>query len=818
MLADNVRYAARTLAHNRGFTAAAVACLALGIGATTAIFSVVNAVLLKPLPYRDSELLVRIYSEFPRFPNGGLRRFPVSPPEFLDLRRDAQSWQGIENWQLGGATLAGRSNSLRVTVGYVSGGLLRMLGVVPVMGRLISEADDKPGASLVATISYGLWQRAYGGDPNILGRDIRHDGNPCVVVGVMPRGFEFPPGEIDKPDLWVPSQIDPIRDNRRGNHRLALLGRLKDGVSFEQARDEMARLTNYYAEHRAPNQHVFNPETHTILIAGFHDEVVRTVRLAMLVLLGAVGFVLLISSVNVANLLLARAEGRRREIAIRKAIGAGLARLIGQFVVEGLLLSGIGAAFGLALAYGGMKLIVNLNAGSIPRAAEIGVDTTVLLFTVCVSVLTGVVFGLAPLMHLVGQNLHETLKASAGRTTAHEGANRFRAALVAAELALALILLIGTGLMIKAFWKLQAVEGGFDPSNVATMRVTLPEASYERAEVRAAFWNNVSERLASLPGLEAAAVTSGLPPVQPLVANDTQIEGFVPREGGPLQNIDYWTLVGPKYFRTLGIRLVEGRFFDERDGPSSPPAVVVNQTMAKTFWPGESAIGKRVKPGFRDDWRTIVGVVADTKNAGLDKPTGTELFFPSQQVPAFGQLSMLIVARGAQGHDAMEFVPSMSAAVRAADPSAAISAVRSMDDVVAAARSRPRFLAVLLTLFSAVSLTLAALGIYGVMSYSVAQRTTEIGIRMAMGARSVDVLGLIFRRGLLIGVVGTAAGAAGAFALTRVLRGLLFGVSAFDAATFALMAGALIAVTLLACYVPALRASRVDPMVALRYE
>ncbi len=818
MFVDNVRYAARTLAKSPGFTAAAVTCLALGIGATTAIFSVVNAVLLKPLPYRNSDRLVKIYTEFPKFPNGGLRRFPVSPPEYYDLRRDAQSWQAIENWQTGGATLAGRGDSLRATVGYLSGGMLRMLGVAPAMGRLFSEQDDRSGAPLVAVISYGLWQRAYGGDPNILGRDIRHDGNPCTVVGVMPKGFEFPPGLVDKPDLWVPSQIDPIRDNRRGNHRLALLGRLKDGVSIDQARDETTRLVNYYAEHRSPNQHVFNPDDHTIVIGGFHDEVVRTVRLAMLVLLGAVAFVLLISSVNVANLLLARAEGRRREIAIRKAIGAGLGRLVGQFVIEGLLLSGIGAAFGLMVAYGGMRLIVNLNAGSIPRSEEIGIDAAVLLFTIGVSVLTGVAFGLAPLMHLVGQNLHETLKASAGRTTAHAGANRFRAALVTAELALALMLLIGTGLMIKAFWKLQAVDTGFDPTDVATMRVTLPEASYLKPEARSAFWTNVTQRLHSVPGLDAVAVTSGLPPVQPLVANDTQIEGFVPREGGPMQNIDFWTVTGSQYFRALGIHLVEGRFFDERDGATTPPVVIVNQTMAKTFWGNESAVGKRVKPGFRGDWRTIVGIVADTKNAGLDHPTGTELYFPEPQVAAFGQLSMLIVARVSHGRDAMALVPSIRAAVQASDPGAAVSAARSMDDVVSAARSRPRFLAVLLTLFSAVSLVLAALGIYGVMSYSVAKRTTEIGIRMAMGAQSADVLGLILRRGLIIALMGTAIGAAGAFALTRVLRGLLFGVSTFDLNTFGIMAGALIAVTLLACYLPALRASHVDPLVALRYE
>jgi putative ABC transport system permease protein len=817
MLLDHVRYAGRTLARNPGFAVAAITCLALGIGATTAIFSVVNAVLLKPLPYADSSRLVRIYTEFPTFPNGGLRRFPVSPPEFFELRRDTHSWESIETWQLGGATLAGRGDSLRATVAYVSGGMLRMLGVQPAMGRVLTEQDDKPGAPLVAAMSYGLWQRAYGGDPAILGRDIRHDGNPCTVVAVMPKGFEFPPGQVDKPDLWVPIQLDPA-NNRRGNHRLWLLGRLRQDTSFEQARSEMTRLVRVTGESAAPNTHVFNPEGHTIFLAGFQDEVVRNVRLAMLVLLGAVVFVLLISSVNVANLLLARAEGRRREIAIRKAIGAATGRLIGQFVVEGLLLSGLGAVVGLALAYGGMRLITSLNAGSIPRAGEIGLDITVLLFTIAVSLVTGVAFGMAPLMHLKARNTHETLKAAAGRATAHTGANRFRAALVTGELALALILLIGTGLMVKAFWKLQAVDIGVDADNVATLRVTLPEASYEKPETRTAFWSNVESRIASMPGVQAVAVAAGLPPVEQLAANDTQIEGFVPKPGGPMQNVDYYNVVGTEYFETLGMRLVEGRFFDERDGAAAPKVVVVNQTMAKVFWGNDSAIGRRVRPGFQGDWRTVVGVVADAKNAGIDLPTGTEIYFPQEQTGPFSSVSAWLAVRAAGGRDAMDLVPSVRAGIRAVDASAAISAVRHMNDVIGAARSRPRFIALLLTLFSAVSLVLAALGIYGVMSYSVAQRTNEIGIRMAMGAHSKDVLGLILRGGLGIAIAGTISGAAGAFALTRVLRGLLFGVSSFDAATFLIMAAGLVAVTLFACYVPARRASKVDPMIALRYE
>ena len=819
MLLDDIRYAGRMLANHRGFTAAAIVCLALGIGATTAIFSVVHAVLLKPLGYVDSDRLVRIYTEFPKFPNGGLRRFPVSPPEFFELRRDIKSFQAVEAWQTGGATLAGRDESLRATVAYVTGGMLRMLGVPPILGRTLSDADDERGAPLTAVLSYGLWQRAFGGDPQILGRDIRHDGDPCIVAGVMPKGFEFPAGEADEADLWVPLQLDRGRDTSRGNHRLEVLGRLKAGVSFEQARDEMDRYVRVAGEHAPPRTHSFEAVDHTILLAGYRDEVVRNVRLAMLVLLGAVAFVLLISSVNVANLLLARAEGRRREIAIRKAMGAGLGRMIVQFMVEGLVLASLGAVAGLVLAYGGLRMMAALNAGSIPRSGEIAVDGSVLLFTIVVSAATGVGFGMAPVMHLVGTNLHEALKAAAGRLTANAAANQFRWVLVTAELALSLVLLIGTGLMVKAFWRLQAVNPGFTTANIATARVTLPRALYAKPERRAAFWKTLEERAGSLAGVQSAAVAVFIPPVEYLLANDTLIEGFVPKPGGPMQNVDHYNGVGPKYFDTLGIHLLDGRAFDERDALGAPEVVIVNQTMARTFWGAESAVGRRVKPSNHGNWRTVVGVVADVKNAGLDRPTGTELYFPEPQASEFGgDTTATILVRERAGRDAMRLAPAIREQIRSIDPAAAVSAVRPMEDVVSAARSRPRFIAVLLTLFSAVSMVLAALGIYGVMSYSVAQRTSEIGIRIALGAESRDVLGMVIRDGVFIAAAGTLAGTAGAFALTRVLRGLLFGVSAVDAPTFVAMAAVLIAVTLVACYVPARRAARTDPMIALRYE
>lgn len=814
MLIQHIRYAARLLARTPGITAAAILCLALGIGATSAIFSVVNAVLLRPLPYVESNRLVRIFTEFPKFPNGGLRRFWMSSPELLDLRRETKSWDAIEAWQIGSATLAGGNDAVRAVEAYVTGGALPLMGIAPVLGRTLNARDDTPGAPLVAVLSYGLWQRAYGGDPAILGRDVRLDGQSCRVVGVMPDRFEFPPAEIDKAEIWVPAQIDPARPGGRGSHGWSVVGRLKSGTSLAQANQELALFVERSAQNNTPSNHDFSPDSHPLVTVGFQEEVIGGARLAMLVLMGAVVFVLMIASVNVANLLLARAESRRREIAVRKAIGAGLSTLLGQFVIEGLMLSFFGALFGLAFAYGGLTLIVRANPGSLPRASEISLDATVLLFTLAVSCLTGVVFGFAPVMHLVGQNLHETLKAAAGRTTAGVAGKHFRGALVAVELALALMLLIGAGLLVKTFWRLQNVDAGFQPDHVLTALITLPEAAYNQPGANRHFFENLEERLARLPGVKSVAAASGLAPLRPINANDTRIEGFVDRPGGPLQNMDYWNIVDGRYFETLRVRLVDGRFFDSRDGAAATPVAIVNRAAARTFWGNESPVGRRVRPGGNNQpWRTVVGVVDDVKNAGLDRPAGTELYLP---MPQFNfRLTANILVRA---DDLDKIQPLIRREVREIDAAVPVSTLRPMDDVVAAARARPRFLSVLLTLFSALAVLLAAVGIYGVLSYSVAQRTNEIGIRMAMGATSSDVLALVLKQGLTTGLIGTAIGAAGSIALARLMQGLLFGVSSLDAATFVAMAALLLIITLLACWLPARRASNVDPIIALRYE
>ncbi|MDB6040849.1 MAG: hypothetical protein JWM99_4690, partial [Verrucomicrobiales bacterium] len=641
---NNLRFALRQLLKNPGFAVAAILCLGLGIGATTAVFSVVNAVLLRPLAYLKPNELIRVYTEFPNFPNGGLRRFALSPPEYLDLKRLFKSSDSVEAWITSGVNVSSRNEPARVTAAAVTGSLLNTLGVSPTLGRLLTPADDLPGVDRVANISFGLWQRMFGADPNVVGQEVTLMGRKCTVIGVMPKGFHFPPGEIDAPEIWTQLQLDPANPGERGNHGLSVLARLKPGVTQAQSDAELASLVKRWKEFGA-SDHGFDPVGHTLLSFGLQDEVVRGVKPALRMLLGAVCFVLLIACVNVANLLLARAESRQREIAIRGAIGASLGRLASQFLVEGLCLSFLGAALGLLLAQGGLELVRSMNEASIPRASEISLDPFVLLFALAICVLAGLAFGITPIIHAAKQNLQNTLKTSAGATTSSVITHRFRHALVVAEIALALVLLVGTGLMLRAFWKLQQVNGGFDPAHVVTAFISLPDTTYPNQKAVADFWERLEERIASLPGIEKAALTSGLPPVRGANVSDTEIEGFVPEKGGPIQNVDFFHSVTKNYFQTMGIRLIDGRAFDERDGPGSLDVAVINQTMARTFWGNQSAIGRRVRPGFSGAWCTVIGVVADVKNAGVEKPTGTELYLFYNQTHPFGLRNFYITAR-----------------------------------------------------------------------------------------------------------------------------------------------------------------------------
>lgn len=808
-----LRYTVRSLLRTPTFTVASLICLALGIGATTAIFSIVDAVILRPLPYRNSNRLVRIYTEFPTFPNGGLHKFWVSEPEVFDLKKAAKSFESIGAWYTTNTNIAGLTQPLRVTTTLVTADLPKLLKAKPLMGHLITKEDDVPGAAPVLMLSYGLWQRAFGGNPNVIGTETYGDGVKARIIAVMPRGFVFPPGQSDETEAWTALQLDPKSTNR-GGHNFNVLGRLRPGITLAQARDEMSRLVAHWGEAASPNYHAFNPRTHPVSMYPFYDEVVGGVRRSMLMLLGAVVFLLLIACVNVANLLLARSEARQREIAIRRAVGASTGHLIKQFITEGLLLSFVGAALGGALAYGSLGLIVSMNSGSIPRANEVHLDWQILVFTLAVSIFTGVLFGLAPFIHVSAIRVYETLKASSGRSSATARSNRFRTVLVVAQMAMAFLLVAGAGLMVRGFWKLQQVNPGFNASHLLTFGVNLPKASYKDQAARQRFWREAEQGLSQLPGARSVTMMAGLPPLRPENDDDTDIEGFVKTPGGPIENVAYYQAAGDRLFETLGARLIEGRFLEPRDGDKRTPGVVINAAMARTFWPHQSAIGRRVRPGGGQGvWCTVVGVVADIKNGGIDKPAGTEIFFP-YQLAARSEPNIVIRTSG----NPLSLAREARNVINGIDPSLPVVKVRTMEDVLAAATSRPRFLTLILSMFSILALALATVGIYGVISYSVEQRTSEFGIRMALGAEPRGLLLQVVRQGLVLGLIGIGIGVAGAMLLTSSLEGLLFGVSRFDPSSFVATAAVLTAATVIASFLPALRAMRIEPVQALRYE
>jgi len=807
-----LRYTLRMLLRAPSFTVAALICLALGIGATSAIFSIVNAVVLRPLPYPNSSRLIRLYTEFPTFPGGGLHKFWVSEPEVFDLKA-AKSFDSIGAWVTTGVNIAGGSQPLRVTTTYASADLLKLLNVKPMLGHLITREDDVPGAPPVIILSYGLWKRAFAGDPNIIGKDTYANNAKATVIGVMPKEFVFPPGAVDQTEAWAALQLNPKSTNRSG-HNFNVLGRLRSGVTLAQAREEMSLLVARWGEAESPHNHVLSPKNHPVTMYPFYDEVIGGVRKAMLMLLGAVMFVLLIACVNVANLLLARSESRQREIAIRRAMGASTGHLAKQFILEGALLSLAGAILGVGLAFGSLRLIEVANSGSIPRADEISLNWLVLVFTLAVSLLTGILFGLAPFIHVSAIRVYETLKASSGRASSGAASNRFRRILVVAQMAMAFLLLAGAGLMARGFWKLQQVNPGFNSRGLLTFNITLPDATYRDDAARVRFETMLQEGLSRLPGVTSVTLMDGLPPLRSEVDDDTEIEGFVPVPNGPIENVAYYQSAGDRFFETLGARLIEGRFLEPRDGRKETPGVVVNEAMARTFWPRQSPIGRRVRPGGSGGlWCTVVGVVADIKNGGVDKPTGTELFLPYRLFPS----SNPEIAMKTNG-DPLALAGEARRTVASIDPSLPIAKIRSMEDVVSAATARPRFLTLILTMFSVLALGLATVGIYGVISYSVEQRTSEFGIKMALGAEPRQLLLRVIGQGLLLGIVGVAVGMVAALLLTRSLEGLLFGVSRFDASSFIVTGGILVAATLVASFFPALRAMSVEPISALRYE
>ncbi|HJQ25169.1 MAG TPA: ABC transporter permease [Blastocatellia bacterium] len=811
----DLRYGWRMLLNKPGFALVAVITLALGIGANTAIFSVVNAVLLQPLPYAQPERLVRVYTEFPTM---DLRKFWMSPPEYMDIRNEAQSWENIGAWSSNGVNIATtKGEPIRVTSALVTRSLIDALGVQPALGRNFSEEEDIKGGPRTALIADGLWRSAFGSDPNIVGREIQINAQPTTVIGVMPRTFNFPAGSNDPAQVWLPLQFDPANPGGRGNHFLYIVGRLKPGVTLEAARAEMDSLMAGWRDQNR-SRHLLNPNGHPVLMIPLHEDVVGAARPAVLMLLGAVAFVLLIACVNVANLLLARAEARRREFAIRLAMGAGRGRLLRQFLAEGFILVMLGAIAGLVLGKLGLSLVIAAAPDSVPRTGDISINLPVLAFTLGLSVLSVIIFALAPLVQMRERDLATWLHGS-GKGTAGSGGQTLRKTLVIAEIALAVVPMIGSGLMVRAFWKLRAVDLGFEPRGVIAFNLALPRSRYQNPELLR-FSETLESKLAAIPGVQSAAEAGELPPIRPIDANDTQIEGFQQTPDGPAQNVDFWNIVGKDYLKTMGIRTISGRTFEPMDmADNALKVVIINQAMARRFWPDQDPIGRRINPQVSQEpnWFTVIGVVEDTKNLGTDKPAGTEIYILEHQTVAFGISSVksFVVRTGSTPGATMS---NIRAAVAEMDPSIPIYGMKTMSEVVGDALVKPRFLSLLLGAFSMIAITLAAIGIYGVMAYSVTQRTQEIGVRVALGATTGNVLAMIMGQGLKMTVIGLATGLTGAFFLTQVMASLLFEVSPTDPLTFVVVGIGLTAIGLLACLVPARRAARVDPMVALRYE
>jgi predicted permease len=800
----------RNLRRAPGFALVAILTLALGIGANTAIFAIVNGVLLKPLAYPEPERLVLVTSQFPEM---GFDQFWVSPPEFLELQERSRSFQALGAYTTDEDNLGTGERPRRVRVGRVSSDFFDVLGVAPFLGRTIRPEETLPGAAPVAVLSHELWRSVFASDPSLVGQTIDIDGRKVEVAGVMPEGFGLATEPVE---AFLPVSIDPANRQNRGNHYLYLVGRLSPGVELEAARAEMETLL---ADWPGKDLHAPDLSFHRLRIDPLQGEVVGDAGTAIWALQAAVGFVLLIACANLANLLLARAESRQKEFAIRSALGAGGGRLARQFLAEGLVLSLLGGLVGVLLAHAGLRVLVATFPDALPRASEVSVDGASLVFMVMVALATSLAFGLAPLLHLRGSSLTSTLR-EAGQRSATSGRRLLRRFLVASEVALAVVLVTGATLMVRTVWNLTRVDAGFERSGLVTFALDLPAATYPDPPLVSAFYARLLEDLRALPGVRGAAVVNGLPPLREVNANDTDIEGYQQiEETDPMENVDYWQSVSTGYTETMGIPIVEGRSFRELDEGGDFVALV-NETMARTFWPGTSPLGRRVKPGFGDElpWLTVVGVVKDVKQGGVDKETGTELYFHTAQLGKVGiaDRNLNVVLRTDAPVSAL--AGSIQRVVAAKDASLPIIDLRAMEEVFSQAIGRPRLLAQLLLGFAVLALVMAALGTYGVLAYVVAERRREIGIRVALGAARGSVLSMVLRQGLGLTLVGLVAGLAGALAVNRLAAALLFGVEPADPLTYAAVSLFISLVGVAACYAPARRATRVDPIVVLRQD
>jgi putative ABC transport system permease protein len=838
-LRQDLRLAIRGLLRAPGFAAVTILTLALGIGANTAIFSIVNGVILRPLPYPKPEQLMYLTTQFPAL---GFTQFWVSPPEYFEFRELNQSFGSVGAYTTGEVNLTAGDRPLRARSASVDDALFTTLGIPPIMGRLFSkgEADVIPPPNPtgpvplppICVLSYELWQSAFGGQANIIGQMIEINGLRREVIGIMPPGADV---MDNRTEIWMPLGLNPANRQARGSHFLYLIGRLKDGVPPALAQSELKTLIETWGERTGVKNHVFafpNPAPagqpnagagHILQMHPVQQQIIGSAGRAIWMLQAAVGFVLLIACANLANLMLARAETRHREFAVRTALGAGRGRLLRQFMTEGMVLSILGGVLGLVLAQVGVQALIRVYPASLPRTAEVAVDPAVLFFTLFVAILTGIIFGLAPLLHTRVKMLASALKEGGARGATSAARHHIRRGLVMAEVALAVMLVIGAGLLIRTVYNLTMVDAGFERSRLVTFQLSLAAGDYPQPAPRAQFYQRLLERLRGTAGIQAASAMSGLPPNRPLNANDTDIGNYTAPPEGPFENVDYYQGVMTDYFETMGIPIVQGRSFQPSDTVSGP-VVIVNETLVNTFWKDRNPIGQTLKPGFGPFARmpdfTVIGVAKDVKQGGVDQKTGTELYTLIDQLAVaappinFAPTTLHLVLRTTL--PAASLRTQLEAIVREGDASVPIVRLRDMESVFNQSIERPRLLAQLLGGFAGLALLLAAIGTYGVLSYMVAERRREIGIRMALGADQGNVLADVLKQGLTLTVIGLVVGLAGAFALNRLIASMLFGVQPTDPVTLVAVVATITIVAALACWLPAWRASRVDPIVVLR--
>jgi putative ABC transport system permease protein len=797
---NDFRYALRQLIKAPSFTIVAILTLALGIGACTAIFSVVNTVLLRPLDFPDPDRIVLIReTQLPQFPE-----FSVAPPNYIDWEKQAKSFEFLAASSVARLNLTGDGEPQQLTAVRATAHYFDVYGVKPILGRLLLPEEDAQGKNHVVVLNYPFWQRVFGGARDVVGRTIQLNGEPYSVVGVAPTDWT-----ANKVDLWTPMAFKPedVANNARGGHYINVAGRLKPGVTVAQAKSELELIASQLAKQY--------PDTNKgwgIFMIPMHDNLVRDVKPVLYTLLGAVGCVLLIACANLANLLLARATARQREISIRAALGAGRGRLIRQLLTESVVLALCGGVAGVILARWGLDALLALAPTNLPRVTEIHLDSGVLLFSLALSVVTGLVFGTAPALLAARADVNEALKQGTRGSTEGGARGRLRSALVVIEVTFALVLLGAAGLLARSFMQLANVDPGFNPENATLLRLSLPQRKYAQPEQQTAFANGLLERVKNLPGVKAAGMTHSMPLVSDYVLG-FNIEGRPPIDPSDLPNTNYYS-VTPDYFRAMGIRLIRGRVFTPQDDAKAPRVAIINETMARQFFPNEDPIGKRINiTNGPDTWREIVGIVGDIKQYGVDKATSAQSYEPFAQVP-FSSLNLVVRSTGSPA----AMLGSLRPAVYAVDKDQPVGTIRPLEEIMADSIARQRFAMLLLTVFSSVALVIAAVGIYGVMAYNVVQRTGEFGIRMALGAQQRDVLRLVLVQGGKLVGLGLFVGLLATLAASRAMGSMLFHVSAFDPVTLTTITLVLGAVALAACFFPANRATKVNPIEALRTE